>query len=64
MDIQEFVNKLASKITGHNDYHGDDILNAIYTLVEGKEISNIKPLMNNTKNYPLLVKQCLMYIII
>lgn len=39
--------KLGSKIAGHSNYHGDDILCAIYCMAEGKEIDTIKPVDNN-----------------
>ena len=37
--------KLGSKIAGHSNYHGDDILCAIYCMAEGKEIDTIKPVI-------------------
>lgn len=39
------ADKLAKRIAGHSDYHGDSILSAIYCMAEGKEISKpIKPI--------------------
>lgn len=31
------ADKLAMRIAGHSDYHGDSILSAIYCIAEGKE---------------------------
>ena len=30
------VNKLARRIAGHSDYHGDNILSAIYCMAKGQ----------------------------
>lgn len=38
---------LFSKIAGHSDYHGDNILSAISCLQEGKEISTISAIGDN-----------------
>ena len=38
---------LFSKIAGHSDYHGDNILSAISCLQEGKEISMISAIGDN-----------------
>jgi hypothetical protein len=43
----KFINAdvLFSKIAGHSDYHGNDILTAITLMAEGKECSDVKPLI-------------------
>ena len=39
------ADELARRIAGHSDYHGDDILSAIYCMAEGKHSDeSIKPL--------------------
>lgn len=39
------ADELARRIAGHSDYHGDDILSAIYCMAEGKHSDEpIKPL--------------------
>lgn len=40
--IIEYADELASHIAGHSDYHGDNILSAIYVLAEGREIKDVK----------------------
>lgn len=42
--IKRFAEKVGSHIAGHSDYHGDNILSALYAAAEGKEIKDVKPL--------------------
>ena len=37
------ADKLAARIAGHSNYHGDSILSAIYCAAEGKENTNQIP---------------------
>lgn len=43
-EIMRFVEYVGSKIAGHSDYHGDNILSALYCAAEGKEIQDVAPL--------------------
>lgn len=43
-EIRRFAEYVGSKIAGHSDYHGDNILSALYCAAEGKEIKDITPL--------------------
>lgn len=40
----KYADKLASHIAGHSNYHGDNILSAIYVLAEGRDIKDVQPL--------------------
>lgn len=42
-DIKRFAEYVGSKIAGHGNYHGDDILSALYTAAEGREIGDVRP---------------------
>jgi hypothetical protein len=45
------ADELARRIAGHSDYHGDDILSAIYCMAEGKHSDEpIKPLKKFEEN--------------
>lgn len=48
-EIKRFAEYIGSKIAGHSNYHGDDILSAIYCASEGKNIEDIKPLEADCK---------------
>ena len=51
------ADKLAKRIAGHSNYHGDAILAAIYCAAEGKENDNpIRPI-EAQQNEPLTVEQ-------
>lgn len=51
------ADKLAKRIAGHSNYHGDSILSAIYCAAEGKE--NDAPIrsIENPPNEPLTLEQ-------
>lgn len=51
------ADKLAKRIAGHSNYHGDAILAAIYCAAEGKENDDpIRPI-ENPPNEPLTLEQ-------
>lgn len=43
-DIKQFAENVGSKIAGHSDYHGDNILSALYCAAEGEKIKDVKPI--------------------
>lgn len=49
-EVKQFADYVCSKIACHNNYHGDDIVSAIYAATEGKDIGNIKYLEVEYKN--------------
>ncbi len=40
-EVRYALDYLFSKIAGHSDYHGDDILSAIVHIKEGKDIKSV-----------------------
>lgn len=40
-EVRYALDYLFSKIAGHSDYHGDDILSAISLIKEGKDIKSV-----------------------
>lgn len=45
-EAKQALDYLFSKIAGHSNYHGNDILSAIECIKEGKDIKNVRSLDN------------------
>lgn len=62
MGIMIDADKLARRIAGHSDYHGDSILCAIYCMAEGQATNTpIKPIKRRKRKTAKWIKETSVY---